>query len=221
MERNFTYLTLNTQFVLHTNGIKNILFDLGGVIINLSVEKTHRAFASLSGRPLEDVQRLVHHGDYFKLYEKGLITDDQFRDHLRQHLQLNVSDKELDQAWNAMLLDIPVERIRLLERLKNRYNLYLLSNTNNIHLQCFNEKVKRISGKASLDTYFLKAFYSHLIKKAKPDLEIYEYVLTDAPMKPEETLFLDDNKDNLAGASRAGIRTYHVQEPDHLFSLFA
>jgi len=201
-------------------GIKNIIFDLGGVIINLAVEKTHQAFATLSGLPLEEIKNRVHHGAYFHEYEKGLITDAEFRNHLRQSLNLNVTDAQLDTAWNAMLLDIPIERIQLLERLKQTHSVYLLSNTNNIHLQCFTAIVKQLTGNPSIDYYFHEAYYSHLLKLSKPDVTIYNHVLSQNNLSPEETIFLDDNKDNLIGANKAGIQTFHVQHPDQIFSLF-
>ena len=202
------------------SGIKNIIFDLGGVIINLSVEKTHQAFATLSGLSIEEINNIVHQEAFFHDYEKGLISDADFRNHLRESMRLNVKDAELDRAWNAMLLDIPMKRIRLLAQLKSNFNLYLLSNTNNIHLECFNEQVHQLTGFPALDQYFHKAYYSHLLKMRKPDVEIYEYVIQSNHMVPQETIFLDDNKENLAGANKAGIRTFHVQQPDQLFSLF-
>lgn len=201
-------------------GVKNIIFDLGGVIINLSVEKTHQAFATLSGLPVQEIKNRVHHGKFFHEYEKGLITDAEFRNHLRQSLNLKVTDADLDTAWNAMLLDIPIERIQLLERLKQTHSIYLLSNTNNIHLQCFSGIVKTLTGNSAIDYYFHKAYYSHLLKLSKPDVAIYNHVLAQNNLTPAETIFLDDNKDNLAGANKAGIKTFHVQYPDQIFSLF-
>ncbi len=201
-------------------GIKNIIFDLGGVIINLSVEKTHQAFAEISGLPLIEIQNIVHQGAFFHEYEKGLINDDDFRNHLRESLQIKVSDPELDNAWNAMLLDIPIERICLLEQLKPRFNLILLSNTNNIHLQSFNSQIHQLTGFSAIDQYFHHAYYSHLVKMRKPDVEIYDHVLQSNNLIPQETIFLDDNTDNLVGASKTGIKTFHVQYPDQIFSLF-
>lgn len=205
---------------MHLLGIKNIIFDLGGVIINLSVEKTHEAFASLSGLTVQVVKELVHQSAFFHEYEKGLISDMEFRNHLRELLKLNVADHQLDLAWNAMLLDIPLNRIRLFEQLKGQFSLFLLSNTNNIHLQSFNKQVFQLTGFPSLDHYFHNAYYSHLINMKKPDVEIYEYVLSNSNLHPQETIFLYDNLDNLAGANKAGIRTFHVQQPDQIFSLF-
>jgi len=205
---------------LGLSGIKNIIFDLGGVIINLSVERTHRAFASLSGLSLAEIDNIVHQGAFFNEYERGGISDADFRDHLRMSLGISVSDSELDDAWNAMLLDIPIQRIQLLERLKNEFNIFLLSNTNNIHLQCFNQQVQQLTGYPAIDRYFHHAYYSHLIKMRKPDVETYEHVIQTSHLQPRETIFLDDNKDNLAGADKVGIRTFHVQKPDQLFSFF-
>jgi putative hydrolase of the HAD superfamily len=210
----------NTQSVLALSGIKNIIFDLGGVIINLSVEKTHQAFADLSGFSVDEINTLVHEVTFFHDYEKGMIQDADFRNHLRQSLKISADDARIDKAWNAMLLDIPMERIRLLEQLAGEYKLYLLSNTNNIHLQSFNAQVHQLTGFPALDQYFDQAYYSHLLKMRKPDLEIYEHVLQTNGLIPHETIFLDDNKDNLTGANKAGIKTFHVQQPDQLFSLF-
>jgi glucose-1-phosphatase len=201
-------------------GIKNIIFDLGGVIVNLSVEKTHRAFATLSGLPIEKIKSIVHHGTFFHHFEKGMINDSAFRDHLRESLHITVTDAELDNAWNAMLLDIPIARVNLLEQLKSKFNIFLLSNTNNIHLQCFNNQVRQLTGMPSIDHYFHQAYYSHLLKMSKPDVEIYEHVLQSNNLIARETIFLDDNNDNLVGANKAGIKTFHVQHPDQIFSLF-
>jgi putative hydrolase of the HAD superfamily len=220
MERHFYIFDSKCNLILATTGIKTITFDLGGVIINLSVEKTHQAFASLSGLPVDEIRNKVHHGAFFHDYEKGLISDADFRDQLRDSLKVKASDAELDQAWNAMLLDIPKERIRLLQDLKSSFNLFLLSNTNNIHLQCFNNQVKQLTGLPAMDYYFHQAYYSHLVKMSKPDVEIYQYVLQSNDLVPHETIFLDDNKDNLVGANKAGIQTFHVQHPDQIFSLF-
>src|SRR5688572_9759964 len=126
-ERNFTYLSVNTQSVLALSGIKNIIFDLGGVIINLSVERTYQAFAALSGLSLPEINKIVHQASFFHEYESGGISDADFRDRLRESLKISVSDPEIDDAWNAMLLDIPVERIQLLEQLRKEFNILLLS----------------------------------------------------------------------------------------------
>ncbi|MCW5912887.1 MAG: HAD family phosphatase [Cyclobacteriaceae bacterium] len=202
-------------------GIENIIFDLGGVILNLAVENTHREFARLSGLPLDEIKSRVHHGRFFHDYERGLISDAEFRDHLRQSLQLQVTDDGLDKAWNAMLLDIPAERFTLLEKLKQDHRVFLLSNTNEIHRQRFNGIVQQTSGKPNIDYYFHKAYFSHELKMSKPDVNIYNQVLRLQNLSASETVFLDDNADNITGAARAGLQTFHVQHPDQIFEFFA
>lgn len=203
------------------DGIKNIIFDLGGVILNLSVASTHEAFSQLSGLPLEEIQKRVHHGVYFHKFERGAISPADFRKHLRESLGMQASDAEIDAAWNTMLLDIPKTRLALLEHVKKTHATFLLSNTNAIHLERFNRIVQQTSGVSRIDDYFHKAYFSHHLKMSKPDPEIYEHVLRENHLKAAETIFLDDNLDNLKGAQRTGIRTYHIENPDQIFSLFA
>ena len=201
--------------------IKNIIFDLGGVIINLSTQTTVEHFARLGGVTTEEVTNRLMQSSEFHDYEKGLISDDRFRDIVRGMLKVTAIDSDIDRCWNAMLLDIPIQRIQLLERLRSQYRTFLLSNTNEIHLNCFNGIVKKLTGQSSLDYYFERAYYSHRMKMRKPDQEIYEVVLQDNGLIPGQTIFLDDNLSNLAGAERCGINTFHVQQPDLIFTLFA
>ena len=203
-----------------TPEIKNIIFDLGGVIINLSTQTTVNQFAKLGGITEEEVNLRMMQSKEFHDYEKGLIPDSRFRALVKDMLGVSASDAEIDQCWNAMLLDIPIERIQLLERLKTKYRIFLLSNTNEIHLKCFNDIVSRLTGKASLDHYFEQAYYSHRMKMRKPDREIYDFVLAENKLNPTHTIFLDDNLANLTGAEQCGIKTFHVQHPDLIFTLF-
>lgn len=201
--------------------IKNIIFDLGGVVLNLSVDSTLRQFSELSGYPVEEVMKVYHSRPEFLAYEKGEITNDEFRRSLKDIFGITSTDLELDQCWNAMLGDIPGERIELLKELKSKYRTYLLSNTNAIHLECFRGIVKRSGGMIdSLDPLFHRTYYSHLMKMRKPDPGIYQYVLRENDLEASETIFLDDNEANLKGAAAVGIQTFHVTHPDLIFSLF-
>jgi glucose-1-phosphatase len=200
--------------------IKNIIFDLGGVIINLSVETTLQRFAKLAGVSLDKVKELHAAHPEFLTYEKGEMSDNEFRDGLNQIFGTKAKHAELDECWNAMLGDIPLERIELLKELKSKYKTYLLSNTNAIHLDCFTGIVKKAHDLESLEPLFHKTYYSHLMKMRKPDAEIYEFVLNDNNLEAEETIFLDDNLSNLKGAESVGIKTFHVTHPDLIFSLF-
>jgi len=200
--------------------IKNIIFDLGGVILNLSVDSTLRKFAELSNAPVDQVIKTYHSRPEFLAYEKGEITNDEFRASLRSIFGLTATDLALDECWNAMLGDIPPVRIDLLRELKVKYRTFLLSNTNAIHVDCFSGIVKKAHDLESLEPLFHKTYYSHLMKMRKPDAEIYDYVLKENNLKASETIFLDDNAANLKGAASVGIQTFHVTHPDLIFSLF-
>lgn len=200
--------------------IKNIIFDLGGVILNLSIDSTLRKFAQLSSLPVDQVIEMYYARPEFLAYEKGEITNDEFRTSLRKIFGLTTADTTLDECWNAMLGDIPPERIELLRDLKSKYKTFLLSNTNAIHVDCFSGIVKKAHGIESLEPLFHRTYYSHLMKMRKPDPGIYEYVLKENNLDAHETIFLDDNAANLKGAASVGIQTYHVTHPDLIFSLF-
>jgi len=168
---------------------------------------------------LEEIAPHIH-SRAFMDYEKGLLTDEAFRDHVREVLNMDCQDDELDSYWNAMLLDIPAERLQLLEELKKKYRVFLLSNTNEIHLKKFNQILNAAHGRDSMDYYFHKAYYSHRMKMRKPDTEIFEFVLKENQLNASQTLFLDDNLSNLQGAAQVGIQTFHVEKPELIFSLF-
>jgi len=202
------------------SSLRSLIFDLGGVILNLSLQRTFDAFARLSNLDSQFIAKIYLDRPEFVAYEKGELNDTEFRAVLRKLFFVSASDAELDACWNAMLLDIPAERIQLLEKIRTRYGLFLLSNTNSIHLQHFNQMVKLNTGHGSLEPLFDKAYFSHELKMRKPDLEIFEYVLAQHNMAPHETLFLDDNLINLEGAKKLGIKTFHVSHPDLILTLF-
>lgn len=200
---------------------KNLIFDLGGVLLNLSLQRTFDAFARLANISPDTVSKTYHQHPEFIAFERGELTDAEFRAALRKLLSITATDSELDACWNAMLVDIPMERLQLLEKLRNRFQLFLLSNTNSIHERHFNRIVNRNTGHSSLEPFFHKAYFSHAVKMRKPDREIYEYVLSESNIIAFETLFLDDSLMNLEGAQQLGIKTYHVHHPDHILSLFS
>jgi glucose-1-phosphatase len=201
--------------------IKNLIFDLGGVIIDLSIDHTIDAFAALSGIERKTVIEL-YSSPGFEIYEKGLMDDIEFRDYVRQIFSVQSSALEIDRCWLAMLRGLPVKKLQLLERLKQSYNVYLLSNTNNIHLDYINNVMLPgiVPGANSLDAYFHKAYYSHIMKKRKPNADIFEQVLAESNLVGHETLFLDDNLGNIEGANLVGIKTVHVITPDLILDYF-
>jgi glucose-1-phosphatase len=200
--------------------IKNVIFDLGGVILDLDVNQTYQQFAVLSGKTVDQLKAKAANVTFFEEFERGLISDTAFRDQLRLFLGIDLSDEQIDNGWNAMLLDLSVARLDLLKKIRLNFRIFLLSNTNNIHLQAFNDIVRATIGDQLFGNYFEKDYYSHLLGMRKPDREIFQYVLHQNGLKAEETLFLDDSVLNLQGAATLGVQTFHIQHPDQLFSLF-
>ena len=200
------------------SNIKNILFDLGGVILDINVQATLKQFYDL-GFPAELMQ--YPHSmttDLFFKYETGKLDTDQFRDEIRLRTGVEMSDQAFDEAWNAMLVRIPEERTALLKVLSTRYNLYMLSNTSSLHVKVF-EKMYLDAAGESMHKIFKKIYYSHEIGCHKPDREAWEYVIRDATIKPEETLFLDDNIHNIKAAQELGFQAIHIHERTQLMNL--
>jgi HAD superfamily hydrolase (TIGR01509 family) len=189
---------------------KNILFDFGAVVINIDIPQAYRAFSDLSGIPAETIQHLFEGQGAYADFESGKMSNDGFRALLRQELSISSSDEQLDNAWNSMLLDIPPVRIEKLRDLKTRYNIYLLSNTNAIHKKKIQEMFLEQFGIEDFTKLFHKRYLSYEIGLLKPDPSIYEYVLKDAGLKKEETIFLDDNTDNVKSALNIGLPTIQV-----------
>ena len=187
-------------------GIKNIIFDLGGVIINLDNQRTTDAFVALGLKNIKEYFGHGHAASFFKDYEIGKITDRQFIDAIRETGGLNATDQAIVDSWNALLLDFPVERIQLLNQLGQRYRLFLFSNTNALHLTALRAIYTRTFGSGSLEDYFEKTYYSHQLGMRKPDRASYEYILQENGLNGPETLFVDDAIINVEGAEQAGLK---------------
>lgn len=188
-------------------GIKNIIFDLGGVIINLDNQLTENAFIALGTRPIKEYFGHGHAASFFKDYEVGGITSKEFVDMIRSQTGITASDEDIIKAWNALLLDFPTERIQLLKELGKSYRIFLFSNTNELHLQHLNLIYRdTFPGEKSLDDHFEKAYYSHILKMRKPDEASFQHILAENKLKGEETLFVDDALINVEGAEKAGLK---------------
>ncbi len=190
--------------------VKNIIFDLGGVILNIDLRKTQDAFTSLGVKEIEKIFRMGHIDSFFKLYEKGTISDDQFVEEIQKEIGSQVSSETIVEAWNALLLDFPPERIQLLKELKSKYRLFLLSNTSALHHARFHQIFKQEFG-GSLDDLFEKAYYSHVINLHKPDSAAYKLIVDENGLDPAETLFIDDSAANVEGAERAGLKGIYLE----------
>ena len=190
--------------------IKNVIFDLGGVILNIDFTKTNEAFHQLGLKNFADHISQHHITDLFLNYETGQIDDVEFIDSVATLADTPLPKDKVVEAWNALLLDFPKERIDLLKRIKSEFRTFLLSNTNSIHLQEYQQRLKRDEG-VYLEDLFEKTYYSHVVKLRKPHAEIFELVLSENSLVPEETLFIDDTYSNFPEAERLGIQTYHLK----------
>ncbi len=187
--------------------IEAILFDFGNVIINIDLDLTFKAFANLTGKTVENVKMRFENARIFERYERGDFNDDDFREIVRQTLGFPLNDSEIDEAWNALLLDVPYKRIELIQDLRAKYRVYLLSNTSNIHIQTCNQNFKALFNIPTVRSLFHKAFYSYEMELWKPQPEIYEAVLAETGHLAGQVLFIDDNPNNIKGAKELGFNT--------------
>ncbi len=191
--------------------IKNIIFDLGGVLINLDNKRTEKAFVDLGAK---NFAQYFGHGfaaSFFKEYEVGKISDEEFINELRSLGDLTVADETIMNAWNALLLDFPRERIELLKTLSNRYRIFLFSNTNALHMKTVRRIYEDTFKESTLDELFEKAYYSNELGMRKPDIASYQHITNENRLNPSETLFVDDALINVEGANAAGLRGFYLE----------
>jgi len=199
----------------------NIIFDLGGVILNLDISRTIKAFSEVSGRDFAQWYTQHKQKALFDAFEIGQISPDDFRNALRTELETPLSDAEIDRCWNAMLLDLPPERVQLLARLKQQKRTFLLSNTNAIHKAAFDKIIENQHGISSLGCLFEQDYYSHLLKMRKPNEEVFHYILETHGLRAEETLFVDDSLQHIEGAKKVGLHAIHMTGETDIIRIFS
>jgi glucose-1-phosphatase len=199
--------------------IKNILFDLGGVLYQIDYHLTIKAFEKLGIKEFNKHFSQQQQNQLFDKLETGKISNADFLNDM-QKLLPHCSQSQITEAWNALLIDIPQENIDLLKQLSKSYNLYLLSNTNAIHVDRINKLLKHKYDLNSLDPLFTKAYLSHQIGLRKPHVETFKWVLEDARIQAEETLFIEDTLQHINGAKEAGIKTQLWESNKPLSGLF-
>ncbi len=187
--------------------IKNIIFDLGNVLLDLDLGATGRRLSELSGGSFDAARTTLQASGIFETYEVGGISSEEFVDAISQAFSPALPHESVVEAWNAILLGFPAERFEMLLRLRERYSVFLLSNINDLHARWIDDYMAREHGLTDWHLpHFDTAYYSHFIRLRKPNRDIYEYVLADADLRPEETIFFDDLEPNIAGAQAVGIR---------------
>jgi FMN phosphatase YigB (HAD superfamily) len=211
---------LLTKLQLIMPNIKNIIFDYGNVIFSLDFIKGQQAWKDLG---IADPGQFYGHrvqDKVFDAFERGEIEADEFRDYIREKISNPaLTDQQINNAWNSMLLGVPKGNHELLTELKSRYRTFLLSNINPIHYDYIMDYLRADFGFDGNDHLFEKTYYSHLTGKRKPDAEIFEQVLIENQLDPAETLFIDDSPQHLETAKRLGIKTYLMTMPDTIQAL--
>jgi putative hydrolase of the HAD superfamily len=192
--------------------VKNIIFDLGGVLLNLDFQKTFEAFEGLGITDFQQYFQQAYSNPLFARLEMGQCTPDAFYDLFRRETGTGHSNEKIAEAWNAMLLDFRDTTMAYLQTLKADYRLFLLSNTNQIHLEAFRNIYFQQYGHHGFDNYFEKAWYSHELGLRKPDAVCFERVLQVHNLKAGETLFIDDTLPNVQAAEKLGILAHHLKK---------
>lgn len=203
----------------HKLGIKNLIIDFGGVLIDLDRARCIQHFEQLGLSNVEAMLDIYHQQDFFQKYEKGLISNDEFRNIIREKAGRPLTDAEIDEAWNSFLVEIPAYKLELLLSLRKDYMVYLLSNTNDIHWQWSCEHAFRYKT-FHVEDYFEHIYLSYEMHMAKPDAAIFQRVLEETGIAPEETLFIDDSADNCRTAEALGIHTYTPKAHEDWSHLF-
>lgn len=191
--------------------MKNIIFDLGNVIIDIDFERTFKAFTEISENVnWRESERILKEKQIWSRYEKGQLTDAEFRAEIREELKITASDEQIDTAFCGLLMDIDPARIELIKKLATKYKIYILSNTSHIHFLEVERILERCADVKHFSEIFDYVFLSYEMGKLKPEVDIYEEVLKQANLVASETLFLDDLLANLEGAATLGIQTKQI-----------
>lgn len=191
--------------------IRNIIFDLGGVLLDISFPRTRDAFIAAGIPDFDSYYQQSYSNPLFAGLETGTITPSEFYEKFRQETGINLSDEAIRTSWNLLLGDFRNPAMEYLRSLKPVYKLFLFSNTNLIHYEAFIKSFEEKFGDIDFNQYFDKAYYSHEVNIRKPHAEAFLHILRENDLVAEETLFVDDTYVNIEGAEKAGLRTLWLQ----------
>ncbi len=201
------------------NSNNPVIFDLGGVILNLDYQRTIDAFKKLGLSNFEDMYTQASQNNIFDDYETGKISSQHFINLLLPYLPLGTSPNKVVHAWNSMILDFPLDRLELLDDLKTKRRTFLLSNTNELHLQEVLRSLSKTTNR-TLESYFEKVYYSHIVNLRKPNSNIFEFVCREQKLIPSETLFIDDTIGHINGSNTFGLKGFHLEKGKTIIDLF-
>lgn len=200
--------------------IDTVIFDFGGVIINIDYDVTIQAFEQLGIDNFEALYSQASQSDLFDNIEIGKISPQHFINGLLSIMPSGMSPNKIVHAWNAMLLDIPLERIELLLSLKDKYKIYLLSNTNSLHIDAAMRKWNAVTD-SSIHDVFDHVYFSHEMGLRKPNVEIFTTVCAEQGLNKKTTLFIDDSIQHIEGAQTAGLNVLHLTDGMEIQDVFS
>jgi putative hydrolase of the HAD superfamily len=200
-------------------GIKNIVFDLGGVIITLDRNEAVRRFTEAGLENAEELLDPYHQKGIFLELEEGKLSKEAFYEAIRKEAGRYISSEAIDYGWLGFLKEVPDHKLEMLEALRKDYKIYLLSNTNPVVMDWAYSPAFSPQGK-SIDTFFDKIYASYEIGYTKPAQEIFDFMFKDSGMIPAETLFIDDGKANIEIGTKLGMKTYLAQNGEDFRSIF-
>lgn len=193
-------------------GIRHIILDLGGVILNIDYRRTEKAFTKLGIPNFPQLYSQAQQTSLFDDFETGKIDTATFIKAIQALAGMALSETDIINSWNAMLLDFPLQRLQILQQLQLHYDMVLLSNTNEIHEEAFNKILIQQNGIPNISVFFDKVYLSHRIGMRKPDKEVYERILEETGFDAARTLFIDDSLQHVVGARKAGIQSIHLEK---------
>lgn len=198
--------------------IQNIIFDYGNVIFMIDFARTQYAFEKLGISKADQIFAHTNQISFFDEFDKGMISKDEFRDHIRKiACNPKLSNQEIDNAWNALLIGIPNPNYHeALLQAKNKYRTFLLSNNNVIHYQYIMDYLATDFQLNGNETLFEKDYYSHLMGMRKPDRDIFDFIVETHFLEPKKTLFIDDSPQHIATAQKLGFQTHLMTPKDQL-----
>ena len=200
--------------------MKNSIFDLGAVIIDIDYNATAAAFKSLGLENFDELYSKKKQDHFFDDFETGHLSNAHFRDEVRRHFNKTLSDSQIDAAWNSMLINIPVTRMQWLRTLRPEFRVYLLSNTNKIHVEAFTKIFSNTYGEGVFESCFDKIYLSCNIGLRKPNADIFELVAKENQLDIKETIFIDDSPQHIEGARKYGLPAYHLRDNEKVEEVF-
>ena len=199
--------------------IKNIIFDLGIVLLDLDFEASKKKFQALGLDDLDAFYSFFHANPFFHDFETGHISETEFIKGLKKLITKPSAETEILEAWNSIISGFPAKKIEFIKTVSQFYNIYMLSNTNSLHAKKYEQQFYETAGD-SIYLYFKKIYYSHNIGYRKPDKKAFLTIINENSLIPEETLFIDDLEQNLVTAKEMKMKTYLYKPDNDLFTIF-